>query len=83
LENSKKFDRGKRTLYNGVLHIANMQFLLGKSRLGKQLHELMRQPNIIKKLKEIGCDGVDWINLAQYIDQCQAVMNAAMNIWVS
>jgi hypothetical protein len=32
---------------NERLHIANMQFWLGKSRLRQKPHELMHQPNII------------------------------------
>jgi hypothetical protein len=31
----------------GVLHIANMQFLLGKSRLRQKPHKLRHQPNIM------------------------------------
>jgi hypothetical protein len=36
--------------------------------------------NIKMDLREIGCDGVDWIVLAQYRDQWRALVNAVMNI---
>jgi hypothetical protein len=29
-------------------------------------------------LRRIGCDGMDWIDLAQDRDQCRALMNTAM-----
>jgi hypothetical protein len=34
-------------------------------------------------LKEIECEVVDWINLAQDRDKLQAVMNTVMNLRVS
>jgi hypothetical protein len=33
-------------------------------------------------LREIGWDGVNWINLAQDRGQWQAVVNMVMNLWV-
>jgi hypothetical protein len=33
-------------------------------------------------LKEIGWEGVYQIHLAQDRDQCQALVNAVMNLWV-
>jgi hypothetical protein len=33
-------------------------------------------------LKEIGWEGVDWINLAYYRDQSRAVVNTVMNLRV-
>jgi hypothetical protein len=33
-------------------------------------------------LREVGWEGMDWIDLAQDRDTCQAVVNAVMNIWV-
>jgi hypothetical protein len=33
-------------------------------------------------LREIGWDGIDWIDLAQYRDQWRALLNAVMNLWV-
>jgi hypothetical protein len=36
--------------------------------------------NIKKNLREIGCDGRDWIDLAQDRDQWRALVNAVMNL---
>jgi hypothetical protein len=33
-------------------------------------------------LREIGWDGMDWMNLAQDKDQWRALVNTEMNLWV-
>jgi hypothetical protein len=33
-------------------------------------------------LQEVGCDGMDWINLAQGRDRCRALVNLLMNLRV-
>jgi hypothetical protein len=38
--------------------------------------------NIKMDLREIGWDGMDWIDLAQDRDQRRALVNAVMNLWV-
>jgi hypothetical protein len=38
--------------------------------------------NIKMDCGEIGCDGVDWINLAQDRDKCRALVNEVMNFQV-
>jgi hypothetical protein len=38
--------------------------------------------NIKMNLREIGWDGMDWINLAQDRDQWRALVSAVMNLWV-
>jgi hypothetical protein len=38
--------------------------------------------NIKMDLREIGCDVMDWINLAQNRDQWRALVNAVMNLRV-
>ena len=32
--------------------------------------------------QEVGCGGMDWIDLAQGRDRWRALMNAVMNLWV-
>jgi len=32
--------------------------------------------------QEVGCEGMDWIKLAQDGDRWRALMNALMNLWV-
>jgi hypothetical protein len=39
--------------------------------------------NFEMSFREIGCEGVDWIHLAQSSDQWSALVNTAMNIRVS
>jgi hypothetical protein len=41
------------------------------------------EDNIKLDLGEIGCGGVDWINLAQDRDQWRALVNMAVNLQVS
>jgi hypothetical protein len=38
--------------------------------------------NIKLDLREIGCDGMDWINLEQDRDQWMALVNMVMNLQV-
>jgi hypothetical protein len=33
-------------------------------------------------LREIGWDGVDWIDVAENRDQWRALVNTAMNLWI-
>jgi hypothetical protein len=39
--------------------------------------------NIEMDLKRDMMGGMDWINLAQNRDQCRALLNTVMNLWVS
>jgi hypothetical protein len=41
------------------------------------------EDDIKMDLREVGWVGIDWINLAQNRDQCMAVLNMVMNLWVS
>jgi hypothetical protein len=38
--------------------------------------------NIKMDLREIGWNGMDWIDLAQDRDQWRALVNVVMNLWV-
>jgi hypothetical protein len=38
--------------------------------------------NIKVDLREIGWDGVDWIDMAQNRDKWRALVNTVMNLWV-
>jgi len=40
------------------------------------------EDNIKMDLQEVGCWGMDWIELAQVRDRKWALVNVAMNIWV-
>jgi hypothetical protein len=51
------------------------KILLGKLRLGWEDY-------IRISVREVGCEGVDWIHLAQDRVQCQALVKKVMNLWV-
>jgi hypothetical protein len=54
-----------------------MGISVGKSALGKW------EGNIKMDLQEVGCGGMDWIDMAQDTERWQAVVNAVMNLPVS
>ena len=52
----------------------------GKRPLGRPRRRW--EDNIKMDLQEVGCDGMDWIELAQDSDRWRAVVNAVMNLRV-
>ena len=52
----------------------------GKRPVGKLRHRW--EDNIKMDLQEVGCGGMDWIELAQDRDRWRALVNAAMNLRV-
>ena len=52
----------------------------GKAPLGKPRRRW--EYNIKMDLQEVGCGGMDWIELAQDRDSWRARVNAVMNLWV-
>jgi hypothetical protein len=50
----------------------------GKRPLGRPRHRWV--DNIKIDLREIGWDGIDWIDLAEDKDQCIALVNMVMNL---
>ena len=51
-----------------------------KSPLGRLSNRW--EDNIKMYLQEVGCKGIDWIELAQDRDSWWALVNAVMNLWV-
>ena len=41
-----------------------------------------REESIKMDLQEIGCGGMDWIEVAQDRDRCLSLANAVTNLWV-
>jgi len=53
----------------------------GKRLLGRPRRRW--EENIKMYLQEVGCGGMDWIELVQVGDSWWALLNVLMNLWVS
>ena len=62
------------------VHIILVMKPEGKKPLGRRRHRW--EDNIKMDLQEVGCEGMDWIELAQDRDMWLAHMNAVMNLRV-
>jgi hypothetical protein len=58
--------------------------LVGKHEVKRPLgkRRLRKEGNIKMGLQEVEWEDVDWIDLAEDRDTCQALVNAVMNIWL-
>jgi len=52
----------------------------GKKPLGRPKHRW--EDNIKMDLQEVGCEGMDLIDVAQDRERWRALVNAVMNLWV-
>ena len=52
----------------------------GKRPLGRPRHRW--DDNIKMDFQEVGCGGMDWVELAQHRDRWRALVNAVMNLRV-
>jgi hypothetical protein len=61
------------------------RILVGKPEGSRPLGRPRRRwvDNIKMTLREIGYDGIDWLDLAQDRDQWRALVHTVMNLWVS
>jgi hypothetical protein len=66
----------RRGLYRGLKRKPEGKKLRGRPRC-------TWEDNIKIGFREVGCRGMDWVELAQDRDRWRALVNAVMNLWVS
>jgi hypothetical protein len=76
-----------RTLETGKQAVSYIQEIGGKARRKETKRPLGRprrrwEDNIKLHLREIGWDGMDWIHVAEDMDQWRALVNTVMNLRV-
>ena len=64
-----------RGLYRGLVGIREGKRPLGRPRC-------RWEDSIKMNLQDVGCVGMDWIELAQGRDRWQTLVNAVENLWV-
>jgi hypothetical protein len=64
-----------RVLYRVLVGKPQRKWPLGR-------HRLRWEGNIKKDLQEVGCEGMDWIDVVQYRDRWRALVNEVMIIRV-
>jgi hypothetical protein len=63
-----------------VVYRVLMGKLEGKRPLGRPRRRW--EGNIKMDLQEVGCGGMDWIELAEDRDRWRTLVNVVMNLWV-
>jgi hypothetical protein len=58
------------------------RILVGKPEVKRPLGRTRHMDSIKMDLREIGWDGVDWIDMAQDRDQWRALVNTVLNLRV-
>jgi hypothetical protein len=59
-----------------------MKFLRPEGNIAHGRHTRRWEDNIKMDLQEVGCEGMDWIELAQDRESWRALMTAVMNLRV-
>jgi hypothetical protein len=89
LPNIVRVIKSRRLRWAG--HVARMgkgrgvyRVLVGKPEETRPLgrHGRRWEDNIKMDLQEVGCGGMDWIQVTQDSDRWRALVNVVMNVWV-
>ena len=73
-------NRARMVEGRGVHRVLGGGSLRGRRTLGRTRYRW--EDNIKMDLKEVGCGGMDWIELALDRDRWRALVNSVMNLWV-